>query len=203
MSSPHVFTVGHSDQEAESFVLLLKRYGIQAVVDVRSHPGSAWAPQFNRVPLRSLLKANNMRYAFMGDELGVRSKDPAHYEEGKIAYRRLQSSPSFQEGLLRLAKASTEQVLAVMCSEGDPLTCHRSVLIAPSLEQLNVSISHILRSGVVVEHSDLIDRLLSEEKLSQPDLFRPREERIEEALAKREEAIAWRAPAGTTSRDPG
>lgn len=203
MPKSQVFTVGHSDQDVEAFVALLKRHGISAVVDVRSHPGSAWATQFNREPLRNFLRGSSIRYAFMGEQLGVRSKDPSHYEAGRVAYQRLAASTAFGEGIQRVKRASVNERLAVMCSEQDPLTCHRSVLIAPALEQANVSVTHILRSGELVPHAELLERLLREEKLAQPDLFRPRELRIKEALAKREEAIAWRTPAAAGFRQSG
>lgn len=194
MHKPQVFTIGHSDQDAEAFVVLLKRHAIGAVVDVRSHPGSAWTPQFNRVPLKKLLKENRIRYAFMGEQLGVRSTDPSLYEAGKVAYRKLAASSRFREGIDRVIRASASERLVVMCSEHDPLACHRSLLIAPALMQSDVSVTHILRSGELVPHPELLERLLREEKLAQPDLFRPRELRIEEALARREQAIAWRGP---------
>ena len=194
MSKSRVFTIGHSDQDAETFVALLLRQGITAVVDVRSHPGSAWAPQFNRVPLKNLLKGHGIRYAFMGNELGVRSTDPSHYESGKVVYGRLAASADFREGLDKVKRASATERLSMMCSEQDPLACHRSVLIATALELADVEVTHILRSGELVPQRDLLERLLREEKLAQPNLFMPHEKRIEEALAKRENAIAWRQP---------
>ncbi len=200
MASPQIFTVGHSDQDADSFVELLSRYDVTAVVDVRSHPGSSWAPQFNRSAIRSLLRTHNIRYAFMGEQLGVRSRDPSLYQDGRIAYARLLTSPPFREGLSRVARASADEVIAVMCSERDPLTCHRSILIAPALEQAGITVKHILRSGDSIAHADLLERLLEEEKLAQPDLFEPHDVRIKAALAKRERAIAWRDPIMAGSR---
>jgi len=203
MTELGVFTVGHSDQDAEAFVALLKRHAISAVVDVRSQPSSAWVPQFNRVPLKSLLKDNGIRYAFMGKELGVRSTDPSHYEAGKVVYGKLAASAHFRDGLDRVKRASASERLAIMCSEQDPLACHRSVLIATALEEADVDVTHILRSGELMPQADLLERLLREEKLAQPNLFMPHEERIKEALAKREEAIAWREPLAAGSRRSG
>lgn len=200
MANPTVFTIGHSDHDAVSFVDLLKRHNIRALIDVRSHPGSTWAPQFNRAPLRNQLKTNGIRYAFMGEELGVRSKDPSHYEDGRVAYGKLSASSVFRDGIRRISQASRTHELAIMCSEQDPLTCHRSILLAPALERSGVGVAHILRSGDLISQTELIERLLREEKLAQPDLFRPHERRIEEALTRRGEAIAWRDPAAPGSR---
>ncbi len=201
MASPHIFTVGHSDQDADSFVELLSRYDVTAVVDVRSHPGSSWAPQFNRASLRDRLKKSGIRYAFMGEQLGVRSQVPSHFQDGRISYERLAESAEFQQGLSQVVRASAQQQLALMCSEGDPLRCHRSILIAPALEQAGITVKHILRSGDSAAHAELLERLLREENLAQPDLFESYDVRIKVALAKRERAIAWRNPITAGSRD--
>ena len=201
MANRQIFTIGHSDQDAATFVELLKRSNVTAVVDVRSHPGSTWAPQFNRPALRDLLRSHGIRYAFMGEQLGVRSTDPSHYQNGRVAYAKLSASSSFRDGLSRVARASADETIAIMCSEQDPLICHRSILIAPALEQAGISVSHILRSGEIVSHAALLDRLLDEEKLAHPDLFESYDVRIKAAMAKREHAIAWRDPVVTSSRD--
>lgn len=47
-----VFTIGHSNHELGEFLGLLKRQGIEALVDVRSHPRSRYAPRFDAAALR-------------------------------------------------------------------------------------------------------------------------------------------------------
>ena len=200
MTTSCVFTVGHSNQSLDEFIELLQLHRVEAVVDVRSHPGSAWSPQFNRAPLRDRLKSDGIRYAFMGNQLGVRSKDPSHFQDGRISYGRLAESAEFQQGLNQLVRASAQHRVALMCSEQDPLSCHRSVLIAPLLKSASVSVHHILRSGELVSQDELVEQLLREENLAQPDLFQSRDSRIAAALQKREEAIAWRPDADT--REP-
>lgn len=64
-----------------------------------------------------------------------------------------------------------------------------------------ITVKHILRSGELVAHAELLERLLEEEKLAQPDPFEPHDVRIKAALAKRESAIAWRDPIMAGSRD--
>lgn len=44
-----LFTIGHSNQSQEEFLAMLRRYGIDCVVDVRSVPASKYSPQFNMV----------------------------------------------------------------------------------------------------------------------------------------------------------
>ena len=196
MADSQVFTIGHSNQELDEFLELLRSYCIDAVVDVRSHPGSAWSPQFNRANLSAQLKSKGFRYAFMGDRLGVRTEDLSLFENGRISYLRLAESSAFKEGLRQVIRASATRQIALMCSEQDPLACHRSVLIAPLLEQADVHVAHILRSGDLVSQDQLVEQLLQEENLAQPDLFESRESRVNSAFQKRERVIAWRSDTG-------
>jgi len=193
MTQSQVFTIGHSNQELDEFLDLLQNSCIDAVVDVRSHPGSAWSPQFNRANLSVKLKSEEVQYAFMGGQLGVRSQDSSLFEDGRISYRRLAESSVFKEGLQQVVRASAKRQIALMCSEQDPLACHRSVLIAPLLEQADVRVVHILRSGDLISQDQLVEQLLREENLDQPDLFESRESRVNSAFQQRERVIAWRS----------
>ena len=56
-----LFTIGHSNQSQEEFLAMLRRHGINCVVDVRSVPASKYTPQFNMEQLRGFLKHNDVR----------------------------------------------------------------------------------------------------------------------------------------------
>ena len=55
-----VFTVGHSTLPIERFIVLLKTYGIQRLVDIRTVPRSRHNPQFNSDALGEALSAENI-----------------------------------------------------------------------------------------------------------------------------------------------
>jgi hypothetical protein len=78
-----------------------------------------------------------------------------------------------------------------MCSEKDPLDCHRTVLVARALELQGVSVEHILPDGRLEPHADAMNRLLSVVGLPTEDLFRSREELVQEGLARQERRIAY------------
>lgn len=61
-----VFTVGHSNMEAEDLLANLRKYGIELVVDVRSWPKSDYCPQFNIGTVDKALDAAGIEYASMG-----------------------------------------------------------------------------------------------------------------------------------------
>lgn len=149
-----IWTVGHSNQSFEAFAQLLSDQGIDVVVDVRSYPYSRFAPQFNREDLALALPACGVRYGYFGEELGGRPSKPEQYdEEGHALYGPMAREPLFRQAIARLLTGAREHRVALMCSEADPQTCHRRLLIGKVLAEQGVELRHILRGGSVeVEH---------------------------------------------------
>ena len=158
---PHpVHTIGHSDLDREKLIDRLEQYGIQLVADVRSTPYSHHAPQFNREELAGALGQRGIGYIHMGDELGGRPREDRLYnEQGRASYRLMALESKFQEGVRQLAQTAMERRLALLCTERDPLKCHRALLASPALEQAGVPIVHIAGDGKDVSHKELMGRL--------------------------------------------
>lgn len=187
----HIWTVGHSTHTIEAFVALVRRHDISVVADVRSAPYSRFSPHFNKEALQRSLKANGIKYVFLGRELGARSDDPKCYENGRVRYGRLAKTPLFQQGLDRLIRGANEYRIAIMCAEKEPLECHRTILVARALVARGVEVDHILPSGQVEPNGDAMIRLLSLVGILRDDLFQSEDELIEEALVRQEERIAY------------
>lgn len=167
-----LFTIGYSGRMIDDFIALLVQHKITALCDVRSMPYSGRNPQFNREPLIKALKAHNIDYVFLGEELGARSKDRSCYVAGKAIYQKIAASPLFKNGLERIESGVQKgYVLALMCAERDPMTCHRSILICRNLRSLQISIWHIIDHESTESQSDLEKRLVTQMKL-EPDLFK-------------------------------
>ena len=189
---PHiVFTVGHSTHPIEKLLDLLRRNEISAVADVRSQPYSRVNPQFNREPLKEALREAGISYAFLGRELGARSEDRSCYTDGKVQYDRLAKTDLFQEGLRRVIDGAAHYRIALLCAEKDPLTCHRTILVARNLVAQGLGTAHILADGSLEPHEQALDRLLKEEGVGSADFFKPRQELVDEAYAKRGSDIAY------------
>ena len=156
-----IYTIGHSDHAFETFLDLLERHEIQAIVDVRSQPYSQWAPQFNRETLARQLESAGVWYLFMGDSLGGRPADRSFYDAGEehLNYERLAHSPAYQGAIECLLDVARTTSLAVMCSEGDYRKCHRGKLIAPSLMERGVCVLHIRPDGTVTEQEPMAEQL--------------------------------------------
>ena len=155
----NLYTIGHSNHDWESFSPLVAQHGIELLVDVRSRPMSRFAPFSNKRVFPNLLEAIGVEYRFMGDSLGGRPDDQSLYDtEGNPDYLRMRSTQEFKDGLQQLSHMARKLVTVIMCSEGDPVGCHRRLLIGPALEEESVKLLHILRDGA----------LLSEENLRRP-----------------------------------
>lgn len=189
--SQHVLTIGHSNHSISRFLELLQQHTVTTIADVRSAPYSQYAPQFNKDPLRQTLKAEGIKYAFLGRELGARSTDPACYENGRVRYDRLERTDLFQAGMSRLVSGSASERIAILCSEKDPLDCHRTLLVARALIGCGVGVEHILANGSLESYGDSMLRLLDKTRQPPPDFFTTDEERINKALRDQEERIAY------------
>lgn len=189
-----VYTIGCSNHPVDYFLQLLKKHEIAAIVDVRSVPYSRLHPQFNREPLCLALEQARIEYVDLGRELGARSEDPDCYENGKVKYERIAATFPFCQGMEIVERDSPTRRVALMCAEKDPIQCHRAILIARKLAEDGLSVIHILADGTAETHEAALSRLLKKLHINEDDLFRSREEALEEAYRIQGEAIAFSIP---------
>lgn len=186
-----IYTIGHSTHRIERFVELLQTHGITALADVRSTPYSRFNPQFNRETLKQSLNEEQIQYVFLGEELGARSKDPCCYENGRVDFKKLTATASFQNGMERLQTGMATHSIAMMCAEKEPLDCHRTILVARELERRGITVAHILDDGSVEPHGKAISRLRRQLNIPEHDLFRSDAELIEETYLLQSQRIAY------------
>ena len=143
-----IFTIGHSNHSAEKFVRLLKGYGIEVLVDTRSHPYSRHAPRFNASALEVALSKDGIGYLFLGGELGGRPEGREFYDaKGRVDYALVGCSRLFLDGISRLEKELRTHTAVLLCSEEDPARCHRRLLVGLALEELGYTLRHIRGDG--------------------------------------------------------
>jgi uncharacterized protein (DUF488 family) len=144
MENGRLLTVGHSNHELEAFLDLLRRHEVKALADVRSSPYSRRLPHFSQGPLKEYLKANGITYVFLGRELGGRpAATELYHPEGWVDYERVRATATFREGLQRVERGLERYSIALLCSEEDPLDCHRGLMIAPALKERGLPPLHI------------------------------------------------------------
>jgi uncharacterized protein (DUF488 family) len=190
-----LFTIGYSGLESRSFAELLLSNFVDVVCDVRSTPYSTYKPDFSRVPFRAFLNTYGIKYVFMGEQLGARPKDRSCYKDGQATYDAISKSSFFKDGLHRLRNGTKELNLAMVCSERDPIECHRAVLVCRNLPDLHDIISHIHTDGSIETQEQFDERLVRHYNLAPPPLLsQPGDWDKSVALAyeKQGNAIAYR-----------
>jgi len=71
-----IYTIGHSNVTVQKLIELLKAYGIEVVMDVRSEPYSKYASHFNKREIEPELRKHGFEYCFYGEKLGGKPKSP-------------------------------------------------------------------------------------------------------------------------------
>lgn len=186
-----VFTIGHSTLSYEEFLARLRTHAISAVADVRSSPYSRHLPHFNREQLREQLKSDGISYVFLGEELGGRPTGSENYRAGVADYEAMATRASFKEGVTRVVEGTKKFTVALMCSEQDPLDCHRCLLVGRALKRENVSVSHIMPLGSVKSHEDIERQLLNITGNQNADFFSEPKDRLDAAYRERAMKVAY------------
>jgi uncharacterized protein (DUF488 family) len=143
------------------FIEYLKHHKIDTIVDVRSIPYSRFANQFNKENLSSILKLEGIFYVPMGDNLGARYSDKELlFEDGKVDFSKVVVTAKFKDGICRVETGVKKgHRIALMCSEKNPIECHRFSLISDYLYKKGYDIRHLVENNVF-EHRLLHDNLL-------------------------------------------
>jgi uncharacterized protein (DUF488 family) len=152
-----VFTIGHSTRTWTEFLVLLRAYGIERVVDVRSIPRSRHNPQFNRETLSAKLRGARISYVHLRTLGGLRHarRDSPNMGWRNASFRGFadyMQTPEFERGLQRLIKLAKKKKTAIMCAEAVPWRCHRS-LIADALTVHGIRAAHIISGKRVQVHT--------------------------------------------------
>ncbi|MDE2787274.1 MAG: DUF488 domain-containing protein [Chloroflexota bacterium] len=192
-TKPMVLTVGHSNHPPEAFINLLVRHGVDEIIDVRSAPYSRYASQFNHEGIQRMLDDIGIGYAYLGGELGGRPADRSCYDaDGRVRYDRVAAIDSFDDALRRVTRVADENRVALLCTEKEPLECHRTLLVARALAERGVDVAHIQGDGSLEDHDDAMSRLLDLHKLPpHGDMFRTRADVIAEALDRQARKFAY------------
>ena len=192
MTAFDVLTIGHSNIPAPRFTAMLRAAGANAIADVRSIPASRFCPWFSAKTLAPLLTGESMDYLFFGEELGGRRRDALLYRDGIADYEAMTRQPSFHAGLERLLRDAGRHRLCLMCSEREPLDCHRCLRVARALAGRGASIGHILYDGAIEPHATTEQRLLQLADADNDLFVSGQHDRLAAAYRCRSRAVAYR-----------
>ena len=157
-----LYTIGHSQHTFEYFCKLLNSYNINYILDVRSTPYSNYAQIYNSENLRVLLSYKNISYSYMGKYFGARPRNIELYsKDGYLDFEKVAQSDVFIKGMqnviLGLRRGNN---IALMCTEKDPIDCHRAIMVARAFTINGINVTHILPDGSLQTQKELDKRLL-------------------------------------------
>lgn len=154
-----IFTFGYGSSTPGAIIDRLHAAEVQYLIDVRSSPYSRYKPEFSRDKFSKTLSDSGISYVFMGDQLGGRPADERCYTNGKVDYEKTKRTEFFRKGLERLSKARSLFTVCLFCSEAQPSDCHRCKLIGVELDEREISVTHILPSGMYQSQTEVIAQL--------------------------------------------
>ena len=152
-----VVTFGHGTASEEEIRALLNGAGVDAVVDVRSAPGSRRNPQVAKSAIERWLPEGGIDYRWDGRLGGFRkvpadSPDVIWRNDAFRAYAGHMRSEEFLAAARELVAESEHRTVAVMCSVSVWWRCHRR-MIADFLELARgVEARHLMHDGALREH---------------------------------------------------
>jgi len=162
MNKYRLYSVGHSNQSQEEFLQLILAHGVNCIVDVRSVPASKYTPQFNMDPLKWFLNSRGILYLHFGDEFGARRTDCLDEDE-QVNFELAVKTPNFNYGVERLTKGLEKGFhISLMCSEANPLECHRFSLVSRYFYDNGLDVQHILKGADLASHKALEKEMIQE-----------------------------------------
>jgi len=161
---PVLYTAGYGNRGLDSFIELMRSYGVTHLVDVRAVPKSSYWEDFRRENLMDSIPARGLKYVYMGDTLGgVRDSAVLCKDPDSVDIQPLFADPELAKGLDALLKAMNApgRVVCLMCGCMRPHGCHRSRLLGRALLEKGTDVHHIDADNEVVKQSalDLAEQL--------------------------------------------
>ncbi|MBR6478235.1 MAG: DUF488 domain-containing protein [Lachnospiraceae bacterium] len=156
-----LYTIGHSTYPAEHLLELLRQFEVQYVLDVRSMPYSRYARQYNANEIGPYLKEHGIQYFDMGRYFGARQPERKYYsKEGYLDFEAFRASELFQKGKENVKRGLKENNIALMCTEKNPIDCHRAIMVARGFALDGIPVKHILHDKTSITQEELDAQLL-------------------------------------------
>jgi uncharacterized protein (DUF488 family) len=193
-----IYTIGSSVHTTDEFISLLNKYQIDAVADVRSVPYSQHTPQYNKEELSRVLKEKTINYLDFSKEFGARRKENDAYTNNRVDFKKVIKLPDFMYGIERInAGIDKGYTIALLCTEKDPLDCHRFSLVSRALiDSLGIIVDHILFDGELLNQHDLEKKMLCDFGF-EDDLFDDYKTQLERAYERVSSRVAWQELEGS------
>lgn len=149
-----IYSIGYGNLKIDDFILVLKKFDIRLLVDVRGKPYSKWNSSYIGTNLKRILEGTGIQYQWCQPLRGRTAEKPFEY------FRALQ----------KIIKMSESYSIALMCAELDPNKCHRLSKLALDIKKFT-NVFHIYKAAVVDPASILDKKDKPKEKNKSMQLF--------------------------------
>lgn len=151
-----IYSIGYSGIVIEDFIKILKKNEINCVIDVRSIPYGKYTPDYNKENIKEKLKKNGILYENFSKEFGARRNEENVYDsDGKVNFLKVSKCENFKKGVDRIKKGVEKYSIVLMCSEKNPIECHRFSLVSRFITEEGFEVIHILNDGNLQKQCDL------------------------------------------------
>ncbi|MFE9499455.1 DUF488 family protein [Streptomyces collinus] len=156
MTTP-LLTLGHSAADREQLTALMRQAGIEAVVDVRTAPGSRRNPDVLRDRLAQWMPEAAIAYRWEPALGGFRkpapdSPDTFWHNDSFRGYAGHTRSPAFVTAMEQLLRQAADTRTAVMCREAVWWRCHRRLIADFAVVARGVPVCHLMHDGRLTPH---------------------------------------------------
>lgn len=157
-----IYTIGYTAFSINEFIAVIKHYGINCVIDVRSSPFSNYYIDFNKDVLKNTLKKQNILYRNYALEFGARQSNLVFYSNDIVDFDKYIQSEQFLNGVFKIKKGiEMGYTFVLMCAEKDPINCHRSIMLGKGFSNNNFTVKHIISKTELESQKDIEERLLN------------------------------------------
>jgi uncharacterized protein (DUF488 family) len=152
-----LLTFGHGTAGRDEIARLLRSAGIEAVVDIRTAPGSRRNPDVARGELERWLPEHGFDYRWEKRLGGFRkpppdSPDVVWRNDAFRGYAAHTRDASFLEAIDDLIEQARSQLTAVMCSESVWWRCHRRIVADFVSLARGIGVRHLMHDERLVAH---------------------------------------------------
>lgn len=152
-----VYTLGFSNRSWEDTVGILRSYKVERLIDIRTLPGSRYAPQFNQENLMAALPEAGLEYIHLKRLGGLRklnrndSVNAGWRNASFRAYADYMQTAEFAAALDELIRLFEERRSVYACTEAVFWRCHRS-LVSDALSVRGYCPGHIFSATKCEPH---------------------------------------------------
>ena len=181
---PTLLTFGHGAATRVELAALLTRARLDAVVDVRTAPGSRHNPDVAREALAEWLPAAGLAYRWEPRLGGFRkpapdSPDVFWQNQSFRGYAGYTRDPRFLAAMADLLHQSARARTAVMCAESVWWRCHRRLIADFAVLARQTPVMHLAHDGRLTPHPVSAGARLRDDGLIVYDRGGPRADRME------------------------